>query len=383
MRWPMKTSTRLSFANTLALVAIAGSLVAAGCGRSGRGSRPLPLFDAGMADGNVVRLDLGPRPDGDVSFPDLGPISADCGDSTVDAGEECDDGGASASCDVDCTFARCGDRTINPISEENCDDGNTVSGDGCSSSCQREIAASCGDSMINGGEQCDDGPSGSGGCDPDCTFASCGDFTVNTFAGEQCDAGAGTSECDPDCTLAMCGDGFLSSFAFEACDDGNLSSGDGCSAVECSIESGWTCSGSPSRCMRRVATMIDRTATPGLAIPDASTTGISSPISVTGAVATACAVDSLTVDVNITHPYIGDLSVMLTSPTGTTVILHDNTGSSGDNIVGNYPLTLTPAGTLSDFGLEPAAGSWTLQVVDGSASDTGRLNSWALHITCL
>ncbi|MRG93427.1 FG-GAP-like repeat-containing protein [Polyangium spumosum] len=44
---------------------------------------------------------------------------------------------------------------------------------------------------------------------------------------------------------AACGDGALA--ASEACDDGNEASGDGCSSG-CAVESGWTCSGQPSKC---------------------------------------------------------------------------------------------------------------------------------------
>jgi cysteine-rich repeat protein len=38
---------------------------------------------------------------------------------------------------------------------EQCDDGNTVSGDGCSSTCQNE--AVCGNGILEPGEECDDG----------------------------------------------------------------------------------------------------------------------------------------------------------------------------------------------------------------------------------
>jgi cysteine-rich repeat protein len=65
-----------------------------------------------------------------------------CGDALVDSlfGEECDDGkndGAYGGCEADCTLApRCGDGVID--SEEDCDDGNAVSGDGCSAKCSKE-----------------------------------------------------------------------------------------------------------------------------------------------------------------------------------------------------------------------------------------------------
>lgn len=43
-----------------------------------------------------------------------------------------------------------------------------------------------------------------------------------------------------------CGDAFV--FPTEGCDDGNTSTGDGCTP-SCTVESGWTCSGSPSVCV--------------------------------------------------------------------------------------------------------------------------------------
>ncbi|MFA5021733.1 MAG: polymorphic toxin-type HINT domain-containing protein [Patescibacteria group bacterium] len=64
-----------------------------------------------------------------------------------------------------CTVPRCGDAHID--AGEECDDGNTVSGDGCSASCQTEVG--CGNGQLNAGEQCDDGNTNSG----DCCSASC------------------------------------------------------------------------------------------------------------------------------------------------------------------------------------------------------------------
>jgi len=47
--------------------------------------------------------------------------TVECGDGVVDEGEECDDGGASADCDADCTLAVCGDGGRNPSARESCD----------------------------------------------------------------------------------------------------------------------------------------------------------------------------------------------------------------------------------------------------------------------
>jgi cysteine-rich repeat protein len=60
----------------------------------------------------------------------------------------------------------CGDGTEQ--APEDCDDGNTVSGDGCSAACTLET---CGDGLVNDGEACDDGAALSGdGCSATCTL---------------------------------------------------------------------------------------------------------------------------------------------------------------------------------------------------------------------
>ncbi|MCE9666466.1 DUF4215 domain-containing protein [Myxococcus stipitatus] len=73
---------------------------------------------------------------------------ATCGNNVVDQGEECDDGvnaGGYNQCAPGCVFGpRCGDgrtqpRSTTPGDVEECDDGNTVNGDGCSAQCEVEI----------------------------------------------------------------------------------------------------------------------------------------------------------------------------------------------------------------------------------------------------
>ena len=51
-----------------------------------------------------------------------------CGDAVINAtaGEACDDGSETASCDVDCTPAICGDGTINTSAGENCEGAGTA-----------------------------------------------------------------------------------------------------------------------------------------------------------------------------------------------------------------------------------------------------------------
>ena len=80
---------------------------------------------------------------------------------------------------------------------------------------------------------------------------------------------------------------------------------------------------------------------------------------------------SVSVAVNISHTYKGDLKVDLAAPDGTTKTLHNRSGGGANNIVQTY----TP-----DFdGLE-VQGGWTLKIRDNANGDTGTLNSWTLTV---
>jgi len=81
-------------------------------------------------------------------------LKAECGDGTVEAGvEECDPGpqpGSSSpktddpDCNANCKLTYCGDgivQTGGTRPDEQCDDGNTVAGDGCSPTCQFETVS--------------------------------------------------------------------------------------------------------------------------------------------------------------------------------------------------------------------------------------------------
>lgn len=60
------------------------------------------------------------------------PTNERCGDGQVQPDEACDAaGGASESCDRDCTAATCGDGVLNEVAGEDCDDGNQLATDGC------------------------------------------------------------------------------------------------------------------------------------------------------------------------------------------------------------------------------------------------------------
>ncbi len=104
-------------------------------------------------------------------------------------------------------------------------------------------------------------------------------------------------------------------------------------------------------------------------IPDNNATGITSnlPVSGNGSVA------SLSLSLNITHTFIGDLVVTLISPSGTNFIVSNRAGGSTHNLV------ITNQ-SITAFNGQTAAGTWRLKVQDLAAQDVGTLNSWSLLI---
>ena len=202
------------------------------------GTRPQQGGDAGPSDSATV-LDRTP-----LCFTDAGQpcaASSTCGNGVVDvaAGEECDDGnqvsgdGCSADCTIETDYACsspghlcvstvvCGDGRV--AGREQCDDHNTVPGDGCDGSCMLETGWTCpapgmrcvprcGDGLVKGWEQCDDGnTTAADGCSEIC----------RAEPGYFCPPAGGA------CKPTVCGDGLKQ--GDEACDDGNLVGGDGCS----------------------------------------------------------------------------------------------------------------------------------------------------------
>jgi len=120
-----------------------------------------------------------------------------------------------------------------------------------------------------------------------------------------------------------------------------------------------------------------QSSSPGTSIPDNNTTGITDQLTLSGAIADS----NISVDMNITHTYRGDLTLTLTSPAGTSVILQTSSSDSAADIIGVYPTTLTPANSLSAFDNEDHNGAWELKVVDGAGQDLGTLNSWSIIST--
>jgi cysteine-rich repeat protein len=98
------------------------------------GGQYVPVIAAGPAGGFVVAW----QDDGQNGiFAQRFGSAADCGNSVLDPGEQCDDGNnvdGDTGCDSNCTFTACGNGIL--TTGEECDDGNLLDGDGCSSTCQ-------------------------------------------------------------------------------------------------------------------------------------------------------------------------------------------------------------------------------------------------------
>ncbi len=127
------------------------------------------------------------------------------------------------------------------------------------------------------------------------------------------------------------------------------------------------------------------------AIPDLSTVSSSLPIAAAGDVV------DLDVGVSLNHTFDGDVVLVLIGPTGKRNLLAYSEGDAGQNYSGTIfddeastpidsgaaPFTgrFRPRQVLSSFDGAPASGTWSLEIQDIGAGDTGTLLSWSLTPT--
>jgi cysteine-rich repeat protein len=262
---------RLVMANSWLLTGrllLASSALA--CGRTDLSSRQ-PVADAGLvpdimppSSPDLARVpspdsatlpgpDLPQPPGPDLAAPpnpDHAPDlpSPTCGNGQCDPGEECDDGNTLGGdgCDPYCQSevewptcpnvypVVCADRVLGP--GEECDDGNLEDGDGCSAGCKiepgfrcpvpgRRCAPICGDGLIVGTETCDDGNSTSGdGCSDICLTEICWNcaYPDGVCRVEPPTVDVVTCTYLPDTNDKYCGDGVLE--GAEECDEGTQNS---------------------------------------------------------------------------------------------------------------------------------------------------------------
>ncbi|UGU18321.1 M12 family metallo-peptidase [Sinomicrobium kalidii] len=106
-------------------------------------------------------------------------------------------------------------------------------------------------------------------------------------------------------------------------------------------------------------------------------------------------INDISLGLDITHTWVSDLTIDLTSPSGTTVRIINGICGSNQNInavfsdegnpitCGNDPAisgTVLPAESLKSLLDEPVTGKWTLTVQDGYDADGGSINAFSLNL---
>lgn len=79
----------------------------------------------------------------------------------------------------------------------------------------------------------------------------------------------------------------------------------------------------------------------------------------------------VSIDVDITHTYSGDLLLTLVSPSGAEQVLRSYTGYEENDVKESYDVT--------GFASNERNGSWTLKVYDNGIEDTGTINAWTIN----
>jgi subtilisin-like proprotein convertase family protein len=89
-------------------------------------------------------------------------------------------------------------------------------------------------------------------------------------------------------------------------------------------------------------------------------------------------IEDVTVALNITHTYIGDLTITLISPAGNAATLHSKEGASDDDIDQVYTIKTTE--NLKRLIGDSALGTWRLRMRDNAANDVGVLNQLSVEL---
>ena len=120
--------------------------------------------------------------------------------------------------------------------------------------------------------------------------------------------------------------------------------------------------------------VIEIVAEPAMAIPDNNNQGVVSAI----VVKEEGTVQEISVRLDISHSYIGDLMVELLAPSGHAALLHNKDGFGQDDLKGTYNNRTTPS--LKGLVNQEIKGTWQLRVKDLEPVDTGEIKKWSLKI---
>jgi subtilisin-like proprotein convertase family protein len=115
-------------------------------------------------------------------------------------------------------------------------------------------------------------------------------------------------------------------------------------------------------------------AAPGIDIPDEDPNGVSSTITVDQ----QGTIQNAKVGIDITHTYIGDLTVELISPGGSRVTLHNRAGKGKDNLITTFDASTVPA--MAVLKGQKMQGNWMLKISDVAGRDVGKLNKWSIDL---
>jgi len=109
-------------------------------------------------------------------------------------------------------------------------------------------------------------------------------------------------------------------------------------------------------------------------IPDADLNGVSSAI----AIRDNGVLRDIQVKVDLSHSFLGDLTISLVAPYGDRVLLQGRTLGRKINLQTTYTLQTTPV--LRRFLGKPVSGNWQLAIIDHAMGDTGTLNTWQIFL---
>lgn len=173
--------------------------------------------------GGIESFNSSSSPGGGASSSNASSVAVGSSSAASSIGASSSTAASSAASSVN---PNCGNASCQLSEGEECDDGNTDNGDGCSSACLVEVGCTCMGSCSEGSPRlcsCIVYESSSSADSSDASSAaSCGNFTCEGGAGEQCDLGAV-----------------------------NMGIGTGC-LNNCQIEFGWSCApacgGGPQSC---------------------------------------------------------------------------------------------------------------------------------------